>query len=138
MEVQNKLGFNEVVDTFIDLIKAEVAFRKTVVNGKFDLGRFLITSAGQFPVIEEGIKDFPTFWAEVKDLLALEAAVAYTRIVEGLTAEEAEKSVILDVVLVLTKTYVYADDAVKTAEQFYQKQVAQGKELLALLRNIGQ
>lgn len=68
---ENKFGYAEVVDTFVDLINAATAFAASVAGG-FNLVKFLSFALDKYPDLQEAVQDFGTFTAEFLDLTAQE------------------------------------------------------------------
>jgi hypothetical protein len=85
MSKQNKFGVEEVKDTFKYLIHAvgPDGIRDAIPakGEKFDLLRFMLAAVNEYPKIQEMIKDFGTFWTEIKDITPEEAkeVAAYLR-----------------------------------------------------------
>lgn len=75
----NKFGYDEIVDTFVDVITALVAFL-ALWQGKFNLMAFLNWAMGNYPRIQEAVNDFGTFTKQLGDLTAEESKAAAAEI----------------------------------------------------------
>lgn len=121
MEAQDRgLGFDEVVDTLTDLAKAEIAFRNSFPGGKFDLGKFILAAASQYPNLEEVFNDFDTFADQVSDLNAAETAQVYAQVYTNLTPDEQQRSRILRATRFFGAAWTYILDTISNGKNLLE------------------
>lgn len=88
---ENKFGYDEIVDTVSDAVKAETK-AYAVFKDDFDLVKALTWAIGEYGTIKEAYEDWPVFEQEIKDLFADEGIQALEAIKSKLTEEEMSKS----------------------------------------------
>ena len=88
---ENNFGYDEVVDTVTDLVKAEVK-AYSVFKGKIDLAKVITWALGEYPNIKEAVEDWPVFEQQVTDLFADEGLQALEAISRNLSDAEKDQS----------------------------------------------
>lgn len=89
---ENKFGYDEIVDTVSDAVKAEVRAYDVFKGKKFDIAKALTWAIGEYGTIKEAYEDWEVFEAQIKDLNDTEAIEAIAQIAAKLTDEEKAKS----------------------------------------------
>lgn len=113
----NELGYKELVDTVADVIDLATKLGETFADGIQLSDAFVLLAEAQN--IEEIYKDFPTAWAELKDLDPDEAKLAMDELAARLNAPEGS---IIDIVEegfgLVTKGYLFFADARAFVKKF--------------------
>ena len=116
-QMENTLGYDELVDTAADVVELTVKVVDAVKDGIQLNDAFLLLAEAKN--IEEIVKDAPQALAELKDLTAEEATQASEALALRLNASPGS---VIDIVEqsinLLTRGYVYFSDVVLFAKQF--------------------
>lgn len=121
----NEFGYDEVVDTFTDLINAVSEFRALFGAGKkFNLMEFLGWAIKNYPNIAEVVNDFGTFWEQLKDITPDEAKAAAAQIKAGIGSDKVNDTI----------TYVITGAAVTYS--FVFESIEGGKSIVEYWRNV--
>jgi hypothetical protein len=112
-------GVSEIVDTLADVCRAEVDGQKLVGNIKqgnaiSKIGAVLEVGMKNYPRVEEVVRDFDTFKAEILDLSVAEAGTLHPELEKVLEEDVKEKSRIFRFIRLLGNAYGKGRDLVET------------------------
>lgn len=91
MKATTKFGYQEVIDTIVDMSKAETK-AYGIFKGKFELTKALTWAIGEYATIKEAFDDFGTFEKEIRDLTPAESLEAIGAISSQLSDEQKQSS----------------------------------------------
>ena len=91
MQATNKFGYQEIIDTVVDMATAETK-AYSIFEGKFELTKALTWAIGEYATIKEAFEDFGTFEQEIRDLTPAESLEAIEAISSQLSEDQKGKS----------------------------------------------
>jgi len=105
--MSKKFGYDEIVDTFNDLIEAVAVFTEAFEGG-FNFSKFLFAAAQEYGTIKEAFEDAGTFWTELKDLTPEESLNAVAEIKSNFDDPTPIQAKAIEIIenLALTQDYI--------------------------------